>query len=213
MLECMKQGREFGRSYPAILFDFDGVLLDSEPVHFECWMEALKPLGIQSDWDTFGKYCIGIPDKTAVEFLCRNNVPAIDPEAAWAYYARKKELFRARMRAGPPFSEDLTGFLKSLDGYRLAVVTASARSEIEPLLERGGIRSCFQALVCREDVALPKPAPDPYLLAAKLLGVTRALVVEDSDAGVASGQAAGFEVLRVGGPSEVPRRVLELLGS
>jgi len=211
MLDIMIQGREFGRSYPAVLFDFDGVLLDSEPVHFECWMEALKPLGIQSDWEVYQKYCIGVPDRAAVEFLCRNSAPAIDPEAAWAYYERKKELFRARMLVGPPFSEDLTVFLKSLDGYRFAVVTASARSEIEPLLARGGIRSCFQALVCREDVALPKPAPDPYLLAAKLLGVTRALVVEDSDAGVASGKAAGFEVLRVASPSEVPRRVQELL--
>src|SRR5512138_1089116 len=107
------------RQYDAVLFDFDGVLLDSEPVHFSCWMEALKPLGIQSDWDAYRKYCIGIPDRAAVELLCRNSITPVDPETAWAQYDRKKELFRDRMLAEPPFSQDLIEFLKSLDGYRL----------------------------------------------------------------------------------------------
>lgn len=198
--------------FEAILFDFDGVLLDSEPVHFECWIEALKPLGVVSDWTTYSKHCVGIPDRDAVDYLCRANATPVDPEAAWAQYGRKQELFRARMLAAPPFSKEIIDFLKSLTGYKMAVVTASARCEIEPLLERGGIRQCFDALVCREDVTRNKPAPDAYLLAARLLGVTSALVVEDSDAGAASGRAAGFEVLRVPGPEAVPRLVMERLG-
>ena len=195
----------------AILFDFDGVLLDSEPIHFECWMEALNPLGIHADWSTYSKYCIGIPDRDAVEYLCRTNATPVNPDAAWQRYGRKTELFRARMLAAPPFSEATIDFIKSLVAYKLAIVTASARCEIEPLLERGGIRECFGAVVCREDVARNKPAPDAYLLAAQLLGVTSALVVEDSDAGVASGRAAGFDVLRVPNPAAVPRLVLNRL--
>jgi len=199
------------RQYDAILFDFDGVLVDSEPVHFQCWAEALKQLGIQVDWDTYVKYCIGIPDRQAVEFLCQRTDPPVDVETAWAQYPRKQQLFRARMLEAPPFSRNVIDLIHSLSDYGLAVVTASARSEIEPLLERAGIRSRFGAVVCREDVARNKPAPDPYLLAARLLGATRALVVEDSEAGAASGRAAGFEVLRVAGPTVVSRLVLERL--
>lgn len=198
-------------AFEAVLFDFDGVLLDSEPVHYECWLEALKPLGIQSDWSTYSKYCIGIPDREAVEYLCRVNVPPADPGAAWEQYGRKTELFRARMLASPPFSQATIELIKSLNGYRLAVVTASARREIEPLLERAGIRRYFAAVVCREDVARHKPAPDAYLLAARLLGVASALVVEDSEAGAASGRAAGFEVLRVPSSDSVPTLVRERL--
>jgi len=196
-------------SFQAVFFDFDGVLADSEPIHFECWIEALKPLGIQSDWETYSKYCIGIPDRDAVEYLCRVNPTPVDPGDAWARYSHKRELFAARMLEAPPFSEELVAFLKSLDDYRLAVVTASARSEIEPLLERGGIRPLFDAVVCRDDVERYKP--DAYLLASRLLGTKAALVVEDSDAGVASGLAAGLEVLRVPGPEAVPRMVRERL--
>ncbi len=198
--------------FEAVLFDFDGVLLDSEPVHYECWLEALKPLGIRSDWGAYSEYCIGIPDRDAVEHLCRRNATPVDPDAAWEQYARKTELFRARMLEDPPFLPSTVELLESLHGYKLAVVTSSARREIEPLLERAGIRRHFQVVVCREDVARHKPAPDAYLLAARLLGVTSALVVEDSEAGAASGRAAGFEVLRVPTSDSVPRLVRQRLG-
>ena len=85
----------------------------------------------------------------------------------------------------------------------LAVVSSSSCSEIEPLLLAGGIRHHFATVVGGESVQRLKPAPDPYLLAAERLGVTSALVLEDSAAGMASGRAAGFEVLAVRHPSEV----------
>ena len=77
------------------------------------------------------------------------------------------------------------------------MVSSSSRVELEPLLVRGGIRDCFQALVFGEDVEHHKPAPDAYLLAARLLGVENALVVEDSDAGLESARRAGFDAVRI----------------
>jgi sugar-phosphatase len=71
-------------------------------------------------------------------------------------------------------------------------------------LEAGGLRQYFQTVVGGENVKHHKPAPDPYLLAAERLGLRAPLVVEDSAAGIASGRAAGFEVLAVNSPSEVP---------
>jgi sugar-phosphatase len=87
--------------------------------------------------------------------------------------------------------------LASLDGYRLAVVSSSGRAEIEPVLEAAGVRRHFQTIVTGEDVRELKPSPEPYRTAAARLGITRALVVEDSPAGIASGRAAGFEVLEI----------------
>jgi len=87
--------------------------------------------------------------------------------------------------------------LDSLDGYKLALVSSTSRAELEPVLRRAGILDRFQTLVCSEDVTNFKPHPEPYLVAAARLGVSRGLVVEDSEAGVASGRAAGFEVLHI----------------
>jgi len=75
----------------------------------------------------------------------------------------------------------------------------------------GGIRVFFQLLITGEDVQNFKPSPEPYLLAAARLGAKNPLVIEDSDAGVASGLAAGFEVLRVSAVENVGREVRERL--
>ncbi len=81
------------------------------------------------------------------------------------------------------------------------------------MLERAGMRACFAALVCAEDVERTKPAPDPYLLAVRLLGVTRALAVEDSASGIESARAAGLDVLEVVSPVEMPGLLRTRLGN
>jgi HAD superfamily hydrolase (TIGR01509 family) len=86
----------------------------------------------------------------------------------------------------------------------MAVVTSSNRAEVEPILEKAGLLAYLKAAVYGGDVARLKPAPDPYLKAAELLGAKRPLVIEDSDAGEESGRAAGFDVLRVRESCEVP---------
>ncbi|MGH9631009.1 MAG: HAD family hydrolase [Bryobacteraceae bacterium] len=199
-------------SYEAVLFDFDGVLVDSEPVHFSCWQEILKPFGVLLDWDTYYANCIGVSDRAMIESLCACFGPTVPFDRLWAQYPRKKELFRARMQREFVFASEIIELLESLRDYRLAVVSSSGRNEVEPVLESAGIRSRFQAAIFGEDVTRLKPAPDPYLLAMKRLNVQRALVVEDSDAGVASAHAAGLDVLRIPAQSEVPRLVKEKLG-
>jgi HAD superfamily hydrolase (TIGR01509 family) len=74
---------------------------------------------------------------------------------------------------------------------------------VEPILEACGLRGHFEVAVFGEDVTRHKPDPEPYRKAAGLLGISRALVVEDSEAGVASGRAAGFDVLRIPDPHEM----------
>ena len=198
--------------FDAILFDFDGVLVDSEPLHWACWSEALAPLGVHLDWEFYCERCIGIDDREMLRLMADRSSPPRDWEELWEHYPKKKELFRARTLAAPPFPAGLDALLKRLvQDYKLAVVTSSGRTEIEPLLEAAGLQRYFDTLVCARDAARHKPAPDPYLLAANRLGARTALVLEDSAAGIASGRAAGFEVIEVASPADVPRLLLERL--
>ena len=198
--------------FDAILFDFDGVLVDSEPLHWACWAEVLAPLGVILDWEFYRDRCIGIDDREMLRMMAARSDPPLDWEELWQRYPAKKETFRARTIAAPPFPAGIAEMLGRLSGsYRMAVVTSSGRSEIEPLLEAAGLLQYFDTLVCARDAPRHKPAPDPYLLAAERLAARAPLVVEDSEAGIASGRAAGFEVLEVKNPADVPRLVLDRL--
>jgi beta-phosphoglucomutase len=201
--------------YDAILFDFDGVLADTEPLHFECWREILAPFDIHLNWPFYRERCVGISDRTMVERLAAERVPPLEWEHVMPAYHRKLGLFRERLEANPPFHESTIELVRELAAsYKLAVVSSSGRGEVEDPIVRAGLREHFQAFVCgRDQVRNLKPAPDPYLFAAKLIGAKRPLVVEDSDAGVASGRAAGFDVVRVTSADKVAEQVRLAIGN
>jgi beta-phosphoglucomutase len=187
-------------AYDSIFFDFDGVLIDSEPVHWACWREVLLPHGVTLDWEFYRDQCIGVDDREMLKVMAGER----DWQVLWADYPKKKQLFRERMTA-TPFPETLAATLERLKGnYRMAVVSSSSCREIEPILERAGLRGYFETVVGGGDVRLQKPHPEPYLLAQSRLGVIRPLVLEDSAAGMAAGRAAGFDVLAVKHPNDVP---------
>ncbi len=188
----------------AIFFDFDGVLLDTEPVHWACWAEMLATRGVELSWEYYRDSCIGIDDRVMLRTMAHLADPPRDWNTLWELYPGKQSLYVSRMRE-PVFEPGLVQCIPELlSTYRLAVVSSSDSAEIEPLLVAGGLRQHFETIVGGDHVTRHKPDPEPYLLAAKRLGVTRALVIEDSAAGLASGRAAGFEVLQVRHPSEVP---------
>jgi beta-phosphoglucomutase-like phosphatase (HAD superfamily) len=166
---------------------------------------VLAPVGIKLGWDFYRDHCVGIDDREMLRMLAAQSNPPRNWEDLWKLYPAKKELFGARVAAAPPFVAALGELLRGLDGqYKLAVVSSSSCLEIEPILEAGGLRHHFETVVGGESVKKHKPAPDPYVLAAERLGVRTPLVVEDSAAGIASGRAAGFEVLAVAKPAEMP---------
>ena len=192
--------------HDALLFDFDGVLADTERVHHRAWNQTLEPLGIQLDWPAYQKNFVGVADEVAL----RERLGLSDQDGL---VARKQALFRKGLEESQPFLPDTINLLEEIRRmYTLAVVSSSYKTEVEPPLVRGGIRPCFQLLITGEDVKNFKPSPEPYLLAAERLGAKRPLVIEDSEAGVASGLAAGFEVLRVSAVENVGREVRERLG-
>jgi beta-phosphoglucomutase len=198
-------------SFDSILFDFDGVLADSEGVHFECWTAILGPLGIPLSWESYCANCIGITDRSMLEVLASQKTPPHDVEDLWQYYPKKKALFREKAYANPPIPGATRELLRTLTAYKLAVVSSSGRAEVEPVLERAGIHDCFVTIVTGDDVKNRKPHPEPYLLAAERLGAKRPLVVEDSEPGAAAGIAAGFSVLRLQSPYDLPTALLRAL--
>jgi beta-phosphoglucomutase len=201
-------------AFDSILFDFDGVLLDSEPIHWTCWAEVLAPLGVTLTWEFYRDYCIGIDDREMLRMMATQSDPPKDWTAMWEQYPAKQVLFRKRMEKNPPFDPALTALLGELHKeYALAVVSSSACGEIDPLLVAGGLRGYFRTIVGGGDVQRHKPEPDPYLLAAERLGVKNPLVLEDSAAGIASGRSAGFEVLPIPHPGQVAELLRKRLAS
>lgn len=198
-------------AYEAVLFDFDGVLVDSEPLHFVCWRDTLATLGVDLDWKTYLAKCRGISDLNLLEVLSALHHPPLDLNLLFEVYAKKKQRFCQLILEGEPITSEVRALLESLGNYRLAVVTSNGRAEVEPVLTMAGVRHYFDEVVCREDAPRPKPAPDPYRKAAELLRTTRVLVVEDSAVGIASGKAAGFDVLAVPSVQEMPALVREAL--
>src|SRR5260370_29524675 len=153
--------------YEAILFDFDGVLVDSEPVHWECWQEILKPYGLQLDWKTYCEHGIGAADRLLLARLCQQVSPPFDLERLIAEYPRKRELFQTRMLEREAFSADVLELIPQLNEYQLAVVTSSGQTEVESILIRAGIREYFRVTGFGGDVKKHKPDPAPYLLAVQ----------------------------------------------
>jgi len=192
-------------AFDSILFDFDGVLLDTEPVHWACWAGVLAPLGVTLSWEFYRGSCIGIDDREMLRMMATQSDPPRDWTVLWQQYPAKQELFRARMQTAPPFDSAVAPLLCELaQRYSLAVVSSSACGEIEPLLETAGLRGHFRTVVGGDSVQRHKPDPEPYLLAANRLQSKRPLVLEDSAAGLASGRAAGFEVLAIPHPADMP---------
>lgn len=198
--------------YEAVLFDFDGVLVDSEPVHYRCWRQVLLPFGFDLHWDMYHQHFIGISDRKMVDAIVALSPVPLSAEVIYAQYPVKREMFRVEMEREVPFSPGVRELFRDLGGFKIAVVTSSLQAEVEPVLQSSGLLLQLGTVVYGGDVAHLKPHPEPYQKAARALGVKRALVVEDSAAGEASGRAAGFDVVRVPSADRMTALVRAQLG-
>ncbi len=194
----MTQDVSFG-----ILLDFDGVLADTEPLHWQCWNDTLRPLGLGVSWEDYQLHCVGISDRDFLERLGALGNPPRSVDELLPYYPLKKILFRKRAAAGGLVPAELKQLLAMIPPQRLAVVTSSSRQEIEPILRAEQIHHLFGATIYGDDVRRLKPDPEPYQLAMQRLGVSSAIALEDSGPGTESARRAGCEVIQVRHPSEV----------
>jgi beta-phosphoglucomutase len=197
-------------NYDGVLFDFDGVVVDSEPIHFQSWLQMLDPLGIKMTWDWFANACVGIADTELFETIASLG-SGVSGEQVRAVYPAKTALYRRTIVQSPPFARGIGNLLTDLAaaGIPHGLVTSSTREEVEPILAVGGLK--FNPRIFRDDVEFRKPHPEPYLKAASLLGVRRVLAVEDSAHGVNSARAAGLSVVQIANASELDDKLREAL--
>jgi haloacid dehalogenase superfamily, subfamily IA, variant 3 with third motif having DD or ED/haloacid dehalogenase superfamily, subfamily IA, variant 1 with third motif having Dx(3-4)D or Dx(3-4)E len=191
----------------AIIFDFDGVIAHTEPLHFAALRQVLAGIDITlTEADYYADY-LGFDDRgcflAALQTHRRQTSPALLAELmgqkALAYLTAVKQ----QQTIFPGVPELIR---EAADRYRLAIASGALRNEIELILEEAGLRKAFQHITSAEDVTRGKPAPDPFLHA--MAGLNRqpdrqsltpgdCLVIEDSLPGIRAARAAGMKVLAV----------------
>lgn len=198
------------KHYPiGIIFDLDGTLLDSELTHIKLYQEAGRNLGYELTNEEYETSLRGKTDEDIIHYMA-SATKRCDQEE---YIIRiKQEKFIAHLRSGevPPMPGSVD-FVKQLSSqhFKLAVVTSATWEELTVALEILGCRNSFQVLVSAESVENGKPAPDPYLKAATLLGLMprECLVYEDAVAGIYGAVAAGMTAVAIGLQDESCQRV------
>lgn len=180
----------------AVLFDMDGLMLDSERAMLETWREAARSESIQAD-DALWLSMVGVHDRASFAMLAQR----LGEEAATRLRATNDRLYDQRVAAGLPRKPGLLELLDLLDAHGVpkAVATSTRRDRAIRKLSASGLIERFAVIVTGSDVEHPKPAPDIYLLAALRLGVDprRCLVLEDSEPGVRAALAAGATPIQV----------------
>ncbi|CAH9059577.1 Phosphorylated carbohydrates phosphatase [Pseudoalteromonas holothuriae] len=185
-------------SLQAILFDFDGTLVDSEVLHYQSWMQVLAPWNIHYDELSFCDEFSGVPSLQAADILNQRHGLNRQPEALTE---QKNRLF---VDVAATLSPKLMPFAKEIlaqasKQFTLALVTGSTRAEALPVLAHYQLDKLFQYIVCKDDVANAKPHPEPYSKALTHLSLTasQALAIEDTQTGLASATSAGLKTIVV----------------
>lgn len=176
-----------------VIFDLDGVLINSEPLHCQAFQEVLGSYGVTvTDRDYYTHYIV-YSDREVLERL----LP--DRQALAAAVAAKERRYWELVEAGVSPFQDGLALLAKTDGWRVGLATGSIRREAELALRSLGVRDRFDAIVVREDCRKGKPDPEPFLRAAEglKLPARQCVVIEDTPGGVQAAKAAGMIAVAV----------------
>lgn len=211
---CYRAGRENGNGgeydsavIRAVLFDFNGVLVDDEPIHLEAFQRVLAEEGVSlTAEDYYGKY-LGHDDRSCfAAILSAAPVPRL-----MRLIARKSSYYQERIRErGYPLFPGAVELVRELAaaGRMLGIVSGALRDEVEGALRQSGLRNVFKTVITAEDVAEGKPDPEGYLralealnsvppLPERLIHPHEVLAVEDSPAGLAAASEVGLVTLGI----------------
>jgi beta-phosphoglucomutase len=192
----------------AIIFDLDGTLVDTEPLHFKGFSEVLAAEGIQLDREDYFRRLVGYTDRECFTVVLREHGRDVAPPIVDALIARKAALYMELIHGEDLFYPAAQELLRQCARrYPIVLATGTLRAEAETILHRAGLRELFIDIVAAEDVERGKPAPDSFKMALlHLHGHTEfgppmrpreCLVIEDTVAGVEAAHAAGMKVLAI----------------
>ncbi len=184
--------------FDAFIFDCDGTLVDSMPLHLEAWNHGLRQAGAQ--WDLPEDYFYASAGKSLHQVVKELNLLYTESLVADEVGIHKERYYHGKinqLRAFPDVVVHLEAARSS--GIRTAVASGSARFAVEKSLEITGLISMIDVIVAAEDVTRGKPAPDCFLLAAEQMGVDpqRCLVFEDGKAGLQAAGVCGMATVEV----------------
>ena len=188
----------------AIFFDFDGVLVDTEPLHLRAFQKILAAEDLPlSEQDYYAKY-VGFDDKGCFQAVFSDNGRPVTPETIRGLVDRKAVLFLEQLKTNLVVYPGITEFVtRSAQRYRLAVVSGALRHEIEYSLEAAGIRRQFEQITASQDIRDGKPDPEGYLHTLRQLNrqapltAPECLVIEDTVPGIRAAHGAGMRCLAV----------------
>lgn len=188
------------RDFGAYLFDCDGTIADSMPLHFVAWQKLLRGYGCEFEEEAF--YSLGgMPTR---EIVARLNVQQGLRMPVEEVCARKERLYLEMLPELKPVPEVLEHIEEKYGEIPFAVVSGSTRDSVEASLRTLKLLERFETLVCAGEYNKGKPDPEPFLLAANRLGVAAqdCLVFEDTEMGITAAKAAGMGWVRVPSPRE-----------
>ena len=184
----------------AVVFDFDGVLADSEELHLRAFQETFAARGWSLDEREYAERYLGYDDRTTMATYLRDHALPVGSELVDELTHEKALAFDRLLSSASVLYPAAPACVRALEArFPLAIASGSLRAEITGILERAGLLAAFRGIVSAEDVARSKPAPDPYLRAADVLGVRPedCVAVEDSHWGLDAARDAGMKTIGI----------------
>ena len=199
-------------SLKAIVFDFDGVIADSEPLHFRAFRDVLAGEGVELTERDYRERYLGFSDTGAFQEIAADRAIAWRADELAALASRKAARFEEIERDGTAlFPGAEAAIRRTAAAVPIAIASGALREEIVRVLDRAGLTRVFSAIVAAGETAASKPAPDPYQRAVALLAAAgnapldpaHCVAIEDSRWGLASARAAGLRTVAIGRHDDV----------
>jgi beta-phosphoglucomutase family hydrolase len=182
----------------ALIFDMDGVIVDSNPLHRDSWAAFNLTKGLETTEEMHQRMYGRRNDQIVRDFYGDH----LSAEEVFAHGAAKEKVYRQMLgdRLEETLVPGLRPFLEQFRGAPMAVASNAEPENIDFVLDRAGLRQYFKAVVDGHQVTHPKPHPEVYLRAAELLGMEprNCIVLEDSHTGIAAAKAAGMRIVGIG---------------
>lgn len=194
----------------AVLFDFNGVIINDEPIHKELIEEILLGENLRPSPNDFTELCLGRSDRICLQDLLTRRGRIVKEDYLNKLIASKSQAYRQKLATLPELPiysgvEEILSIIKAM-GLAIGLVTGSIRADVELVLQRIGIANYFKVIVAGDDIKTSKPDPDGYLLAVKYLNqqerdlqlkADNCLVIEDTPAGIQAAKSAGMQVVGI----------------
>lgn len=193
------------RALEGIVFDFDGVIADSERLHQRSYQAVFRPLGLDLSWEDYSAEYLGYDDVGLMRRFARQHGLAWSNEKVAELIEEKSRIYSELAARGAMLFPGTAAFIReAAAAVPIAIASGALTYEIEEILERAGLRDLFVAVVGADQTPGSKPGPDPYLEALHQMALaghrttpSRTVAIEDSVAGLLSARTAGLRCVAV----------------